>query len=218
MRLYKIPLKKETYHIEVPDFEKEKNQNILVNTFEEYLKFKDKYKYIYIDNEEEYNKINDNKCILKIPRINEKLKNYNTKLLVSDLGSVYKYKNIETDFSLNIVNSYAVALLHNLGVKKITLSHELTFTQIKKLIDIYKQRYNAHPNLEVIINANIEAMVCKYNILEKYKINNGYLIDRFSNKYKIKVKNNLMHIYDYKRTNKRENYFEIGINNIRIDI
>ena len=60
-------------------------------------------------------------------------------------------------------------------------------------------------------------MICKYNMLKKYKVDEGYLIDRFNNKYKIKIKNNLMYIYDYKRTKLDENYFEIGINNIRIN-
>lgn len=155
---------------------------------------------------------------MKIPRINEKLKEYEAPILVSDLGSVYKYKNVDTDFSLNVTNSYSVALLHSLGVNKITLSHELTYSQIEKLVKSYKERYNAHPNLEVITNDNIEAMVCKYNMLRRYKVDTGYLIDRFSNKYKIKIKNNLMHIYDYKRTNKIDNYYKIGINNIRKNI
>lgn len=218
LRLYKIPYKKSEYYIDVPNFNKEENSNILVSTFEEYLKFKDKYNIIYIDDEKEFSKIKDKKCILKIPRINEKLKEYEFPILVSDLGSVYKYKNVDTDFSLNVANSYSVALLHSLGVNKITLSHELTYTQIEKLVNIYRERYNAHPNLEVITNDNIEAMVCKYNMLRKYKVDTGYLIDRFSNKYKIKIKNNLMHIYDYKRTNKTENYYKIGINNVRKNI
>ena len=61
---------------------------------------------------------------------------------------------------------------------------------INVVIDSYKERYNKHPNLEVIIEANEEAMICKYNMLKKYNKNEGYLIDRFNNKYKIKVKNN----------------------------
>ena len=61
-------------------------------------------------------------------------------------------------------------------------------------------------------------MVCKYNILKKYNKQEGYLIDRFNNKYKIKVKNNFMYIYNYKRRKLEENYFEIGINNIRINL
>ena len=217
-RLYEIPYKKELYYIEVPCFNKEEKTSILVNNYEEYLKYKNNYDIIYIDNEIEYLKINDNKCILKLPRINEHLKEYNNTLLVSDLGSVYKYKNVHTDFSLNVVNSYSVAILHNLGVNKITLSHELTYKQIENLINEYKNRYNKHPNLEVIVDSNIEAMVCKYNMLNKYKVNKGYLVDRFNNKYRIIYKHNLMYIYDYKKTILKEDYFKLGVNHIRKNI
>ena len=217
-RLYKIDYKKEKYYIDLPNFKVENNKNILVNNKDEYLKYKDEYDTIYIDNISEFSKIDDNKCVLKIDRINEHLKNYNNRLLVSDLGSVYKYKNVDTDFSLNVTNSYSVAFLHSLGVNKITLSHELNYKQIKYLVDSYEKRYNKHPNLEVITDSFIEAMICKYNILKKYGKEEGYLIDRFNNKYKLKVKNNFMYIYNFKRTKKEENYFDIGINNIRINI
>jgi putative protease len=217
-RLYKIDYKKENYYIDLPNFKVENNKNILVNNKDEYLKYKDKYDTIYIDNISEFSKIDDNKCILKLDKINEHLKDYNNRLLVSDLGSVYKYKNVDTDFSLNVTNSYSVAFLHSLGVNKITLSHELNYKQIKYLVDSYVKRYNKHPNLEVITDSFIEAMICKYNILKKYGKEEGYLIDRFNNKYKLKVKNNFMYIYNFKRTKKEENYFDIGINNIRINI
>ena len=218
LRMYKTNYNKEKYDICVDNYQLESNKNILISTYEQYLENKDKYDIIYIDNEEEFNKISDKKCVLKLNRINEHLKDYNNKLLVSDLGSVYKYKNIDTDFSLNVTNSYSVAFLHSMGVNKITLSYELNYKQIKTLVECYKNRYNKHPNLEVIIESNEEAMICKYNMLKKYNKNNAYLIDRFNNKYKIKVKNNFMYIYNYKRRKLKENYFEIGINNIRINV
>ena len=217
-RMYKTDYKKENYNICVYNFDETSNKNILISTYEQYLSVKDKYDVIYIDNLEEFNKINDKKCVLKLPRINEHLKDYDNNLLVSDLGSVYKYKDVDTDFSLNVTNSYSVAFLHSLGVNKITLSHELNYKQTKILIESYKERYKKHPNLEVIVDANIEAMVCKYNLLKKYNKDTGFLIDRFNNKYKLKVKNNLMYIYDYKRTKLNENYFDIGVNNIRINL
>ena len=218
LRTYKTNYIKKDYSIYVDNFEETKNKNILISTYEQYLSVKDNYNVIYVDNIDEYNKINDKKCILKLDRINEHLKDYNDRLLVSDLGSVYKYKDMDTDFSLNVTNSYSVAFLHSLGVKKITLSYELNYKQIKNLIDSYKERYNKHPNLEVIVEANEEAMVCKYNMLRKYNKDSGYLIDRFNNKYELKIKNNLMHIYDYKRRKLEEDYFGIGVNNIRINL
>ena len=217
-RLYKTNYKKEDYYIELPDFKRETKTSILVNNYHEYLKYKNDYDIVYIDNIDEFDKIKDKKCIFKLPRINEYLKNYNNRLLVSDLGSVYKYKSVDTDFSLNVTNSYSVAFLHSLGVNKITLSYELNYKQIKTLMDNYHKRYNKHPNLEVIISSFPEAMVCKYNMLKKYNKNDGYLIDRFNNKYKLQIKNNLMYIYHFKKINLKENYFEIGINNTRANI
>ncbi len=218
LRMYKTEYEKKNYYISVDNFEKESNKNILISTYEQYLNVKDKYDIIYVDNEYVFNRINDEKCVLKLPRINEHLKNYNTNLLVSDLGSVYKYNKVDTDFSLNVTNSYSVAFLHSLGVKKVTLSHELNYKQIRNLIKTYESKFNKHPNVEVIVESNVEAMVCKYNLLNKYNVDEGNLIDRFNNKYKLKVKNNLMYIYDYKRTKLEENYFDIGVNNIRVNL
>ena len=216
-RLYKTNYKKEKYIIELKDYKLENNKNILINTYAEYLKLKDKYNTIYIDDLNLLSKINNN-ATYKLNRINEYLPDYKGRVLVSDLGSIYKYQNVDTDFSLNVTNSYTVAFLHSLGVNKITLSPELNYNKIKELVNIYESRYKKHPNLEVIVDANIEAMICKYNILKKYNKKEGFLIDKFNNKYKIKIKNNFMYIYDYKRIKLNENYFDIGINNIRINI
>ena len=217
-RLYKSNYKKEHYYIEVPDFKKEALKTMLVHTYEEYLKNKDLYDIIYIDDKKEYERINDIKCILKLPRVLEHLDEYNNELLVGELGSIYKYKNINTDFSLNVLNSYSVAFLHSLGVNRITLSHELNYKQIERLVNSYHDRYNKHPNLEVITESNIEAMICKYNMLKKYNKDSGILKDKFGNKYTLKIKDNLMYIYDYKKTILEGNFYDIGINSIRINL
>ena len=179
-RLYRSNYKKENYYIEVPDFKRESLKAILVHTYEEYLKNKDLYDIIYIDDKLEFSKINDTKCILKLPRVMEHLEEFDTNLLVGELGSVYKYENIDTDFSLNVLNSYSVAFLHSLGVNRITLSHELNYKQIKLLVDSYHDRYKKHPNLEVITESNIEAMICKYNMLKKYNKDTGILKDKYN--------------------------------------
>lgn len=217
-RKYKIEYKKEQYSIDVPNFEMVNKKSILVSKYSDYLKIKDDYDLIYIDNEEEYNKVNDSKCVLKLPRINEHLKDYDIKLLVSDLGSVYKYDNVDTDFSLNVVNSYSVAFLHSLGVNKITLSYELDTKQKEVLLKKYKERYNKHPNLEQIVISQAEAMVCKYNLLNKYKVNSGKLVDRFNNKYDINYKHNLMYIYDYKKTKISEEVESINYKRINDEV
>lgn len=217
-RMYKAEYKKSKYGICVDNFEKIYKKSVLINTYEQYLNVKDKYDIIYVDNNDLFNKLNDDKCVLKLSRVQEHLKDYNCNLLVGELGSIYKYKNVDTDFSLNVTNSYSVAFLHTLGVKKVTLSYELNYKQIKNLISNYEERYCCHPNVEVIIDSKEEAMICKYNMLKKYNKDKGFLIDRFGNKYQLIVKDNLMYIYNFKRRKLEENYYDIGVNNTRINL
>ena len=213
-RLYKYEYIKKEYSIDLPDFPQERNYNILISDIKDYDK-NSNYKYIYMD-ENLYNKIDDSRKVLRLDRVIEKHKEYNKKLLIGELGSLI-YKDILTDFSFNVTNSYSVAFLHNHNVKQICLSYELTDTQIKNLIDAYHNRYHKHPNLELVIYGNLEAMVSKYNINKKYNVNNSILEDRFKNKYPIVIKNELMHIYDYKKRNlvDHNKYFDMGINNLR---
>ena len=169
-----------------------------------------KYKYIYSSNINDY--------IKKIPKV---INNYNIydkkkEYLVSEIGSLNYFDNIISDYSLNVTNSYSVAFLHSIGVKRVTLSVELLDNDIKELIDNYKIRYNKLPNLELIKETNLEVMVIKNN-LGKYG-NVYYLKDRFNNKYRVIKKNDLYYIYDYKRYIRKENddyYFNIGINYLR---
>ena len=107
--------------------------------------------------------------------------------------------------------------MHNLGVEKVTLSYELNYKQIKYLVECYEKRYGKHPNLEVIVDSYPMVMVSKYNLLKKYNECDGYLADRFNNKYRVIIKNNFMHIYNYKRLVLNDNYYDIGVNNIRIN-
>lgn len=214
----KREVKKEKYNPGIlPDYSDNKYKSILVHTKEDYDKYSNDYDIVYIDSKSEFDKLNSSNCILKIPRINERLPEYNLPLLISDVGGIYKYKKVDTDFSLNVINSYTVAFLHRLGVNKITLSYELTYNQVKSLIDNYHSRYNKHPNLEVITSSYAEAMVCKYNMLSKYKVEKGHLIDRFNNKYYVKIKDNLMYIFDYKKTILKDDYHSIGVNYIRVN-
>lgn len=223
-RMYTIPYVKQDYKINVPDFPKEKNLNILVSDIDTYNKIKNKnYNEIYIDDIDIYNKIkNDSRVILKLPRVINKYKDYKENLLVGELGSINKYDNIYTDFSLNVTNAYTVAFLHFLGVKKVTLSYELEDKQIETLISNYHKLYNKHPNLELIVSSQPEVMISKFNLLDKYNIkkSSAYLKDRFNNLYKIKVKDNLMYIYHFKRIEyeNKDKYYHIGINNLRINL
>lgn len=216
-RLYKNEYFKEEYTITLPDFPQEKNYNYYLSTIKQYNKIKDKLiHHIYLD-ESLYNQIDDNRKALKLERVINDYKDYNEPLLVGELGSINKYNNTETDWSLNVTNSYSVALLHSLGVKQVCLSYELTDTQIEQIINNYKERYHKHPNLELIVYGREEAMISKFNLNKLYAVDNSYLEDRFKNKYPIVISNDLMKIYNYKPRNLEtpEKYFEMGINSLR---
>lgn len=208
-RLYKIDYLKKDYSISVPDFKKERLLTALVASKEEYLKLDKKYDMVYIEE-----KVDG--TIHKLPRVIKEYEDTNDMVLVGEIGAFNKLKNVCTDFSFNVVNSYAVAFLHSIGAYRITLSYELNNAQIKELINAYRNRYNSNPNLELIVYGYEEVMVSKFKLSEYYKKNNLLLKDRFSNNYKIIDKNNLMYIYNYKCRNiYDEKYFDMGINSLR---
>ena len=206
-RLYEIKYVKSNYEIEVPDFKKEKLVSALViNT-----KNIDKEKYDVI-----YSESGEDDTIRKLPRVIEEYNYKDDMYLVGEIGAFNMYKNVYTDFSLNVVNSYTIAFLHSIGACRITLSYELNIDQIKEIIDAYHKRYNKHPNLELIVSSNEEVMVCKFDLSKYYNNKNIRLRDRFSNIYNLRFKDNLMYIYNYKRREDfNEKYYDIGINSLR---
>ncbi len=211
-RLYQIEIIKSKYKRSPLDYEKCRQVNILISELKQYNNIK-KYPFtaIYM-NEFLYTQINDNRKILKLDRVINSHNIYDQKLLIGEIGSL-SYNNIESDFSFNVTNSYTVALLHSLGVHKITMSLELSMNQIKDIISEYKNRYTSHPNLEVIIYGKEEAMILKTDL------NKDYLKDKFNNRYNIVRYNNLTTIYNFKsRKFNCNEYFDIGINNVRINL
>ena len=219
-RQYQISFLENEFKMDVPSFKKEQNKNILINNKTDLSKIDlNSYHEVYVDNIDLFNSLNIKNKVLKLPRVILKHNEYNQKLLVGELGSVNKYKNVYTDFSLNVTNAYAVGLLHSLGVLKVTLSYELNDYQIEKLYNNYLKIFNKHPNLEIITDGYEEVMVSRYNILDKYNIkDNAYLIDRFKNKYKIVREGKFMVLYNFKKRHLTGDYFKLGVNNIRINM
>ena len=200
--------KESNYKIKVPNFEIKKGYTLLTNN-KKYLN--NQYDYVYSE-------ILD-KTIKKLPKVILNYNDYNNndqEYLVSEIGALNKLNNIITDYSFNVTNSYSVAYLHSIGVKRVTLSVELLDKDIKDLIDSYYKRYKNNPNLELIKKTKLEVMVIKTD-LSKYG-NIYYLRDRFNNLYRIIKKNNLFYIYDYKETLRSHDdnyYFNMGINYLR---
>lgn len=210
-RLYDTEFIKEKYYIDVPSFKRERLVSCLVNKKEDIDKLDMDYDIIYCYQESD-------KSILKLPRVIDKYPDNLNLALVGDIGAFYHGKNLYTDFSLNVVNSYTVAFLHSLGAKMVTLSYELTELQIKELIDNYLKRYGSYPSTEVIVSGYEEVMISKFSLNKFYKNDNIYLRDMFGNRYKIVNRDNLMYIYNYK---KRECYsdrlYDMGVNSLRFN-
>lgn len=219
-RIIKRIYKKEKYTRKVENYNPEKIKSVYINSAEQYEQIKDKdYKRIYVDKELEG--IKDDRIIVKIPRVINEFKKQEGHILVGELGSVNYYNDVDTDFSLNVVNSYSIALLSGLGVKRITVSYELTDTLLTNMIVAYVNRYKTNPNLAIIVYAKEEMMISKFDVLGYYNLKeNGYLEDRFKNLYKIQNKDNLTYIYNYKARSKEDidKYYDLGISEIRYNI
>jgi len=206
-RLTKKEFIKKEYNISVPNFKKEKLKSCLVNK-----ENNNNYDIIYSED------INDK--IYKIPKVCLDYSKYdvNKEYLVGELGAFNKLKNISCDYSFNVTNSYTVALLHSLGAKRITLSLELTHKQIENIINSYKEKYNSNPNLEVIVSGYREVMTLKTNLNKIYHNDILYLLDRFNNKYRIRDREGLSYIYEYKKYLDKYDYYELGVNILRDEI
>lgn len=201
------------YHREVPIFKKENATNICVFKDDDVDK-STKYQNIYSYQE-------NTRYLRVFPNVINKYPNdldlSLEPILVGEIGGL-NLTNIHTDYSLNVVNSYTVAFLHSLGVKKITLSYEMTRSQIENLIDKYQERYGNKPNVEVIVYGYVKIMTLKYNLFEDYK-DAIYLKDRFNNNYRVRDYNGLTEVYYSKVLDNRNiDYFSIGVNHIRYNL
>lgn len=217
-RLYNIEYKKCSYNIDLPNFNTVNKENILIRNKDMYNKIKSKkFNELYLP-DYLYNGINDDRKVLKLSRVQNENRKYDTPVLVGEIGSIIK--DCYTDFSFNVVNSYTVAFLHSIGVNRVTLSQELNDEEIKELIDAYIKRYQKNPNLELIVYGREEMMISKYNILKNLDNHNNYfLMDKYKNRMLILVNNDIMTIFNYNIRDKKDKfkYFNMGINYVRYE-
>lgn len=152
------------------------------------------------------------------------------RLLVGEMGSIYKYINNNTvrgDYYLNVANSYHVSYLRNLGVDNITLSVENSIDTISHIVDKIGNK-----NIEVIVYGRLEAMIMKYCPL-KMIINNDKkpcsvcrngkkyeLVDRNGAHYPLLQDRELTHILYYQNYDRLDNVQKlasIGVLNYRFE-
>ncbi len=107
-----------------------------------------------------------------VKRNNAKYLDNITDVLVGGYNGINYYKNknvtITSDFSLNVVNSSTVHTLHEMGVNRITLSHEITKASIDLLLDNYNKENNGYPNLEMIVYGHAHLLHTKYCPLKSF--------------------------------------------------
>ena len=86
-------------------------------------------------------------------------------VIVSNLGSLKLLKQvsslpIQTDLSFNLFNHEAAAFLKNNGIVQATSSLELSYTQLKNLIE------NSSLPIEIVIHGAYESMICDHNFVD----------------------------------------------------
>ena len=197
---------------------------------EEQLKYaiKNRIDYIYTENYSLYKKYIGSNIYYKTPRVTTNINDYKDEnLLVTELGGISKFSknnNVNSDYFLNVVNSYNVRELKKLGANRITLSPEINMESIELL--------NDKSNIDLYIYGRIELMITKYcpmnMIINKDNKscslcikNNYYLKDKEYNRYPLLTRNHIIHILDcvnYNKLDLLEKYMNYGIYSFRIDL
>lgn len=120
-------------------------------------------KAIYIADYSLYNKYKakDN-VFYYAPRNNQKP--FSGLAVTTDLSSLSG--NISSVYT-NVTNSFAVRQMEKLGAKTVGLSIELSFPQIKDLVQGYLTKYKSLPSLEMMVYGSYELMLLAYCPLNK---------------------------------------------------
>lgn len=181
---------------------------------------KENVDYIYVTDPKLYQKYKGSNVYLRLDRVmdnHKPLKGEN--LLIGETGSLIYTKDntVISDYYLNVVNHEYIDYLHELNVKRITLSPELTKDGINLLI----KKIDSDIELEMLIYGRLEYMIMKYHILESYDKNpNYYLEDQFHNKFPI-IDEKYAHIMSHKKLDYLEDiceYQNMGINTFRLEL
>lgn len=175
-----------------------------------------------------------NHIYYKVPRVTNKLLDYGElNYVVSNLGSLYKYKSdfLISSIYLNITNSYGIRYLQEMGVKLIGMSPEVEDDELENTILNYQKNYQDMPNVSVLVYGRIELMVTKFchmnmNINRDKKIcslckDNVYKLKSDSSIYPVITNNCISYILDSKNINKLDRisyYKKIGVNNFIVSL
>ena len=194
--------------------------NIFVNNEEQYSAAKEEnVDNIYTSNVFLHKKYPE--TFYKLPRVILSRENItNDNLLITEIGSIVysSNNNVFGSYELNAINNHSLQLLHQRGIKQITISPEIN--DKINLID------NINNNIEIIVYGWIEAMVMKHcivkNITNNHSCNKKYYLKNKNNElYPIVQNNCLTTILNYKPINNIDkiNYYkDLNIKHFRIDL
>jgi len=152
-------------------------------------------------------------------------------------GGIQNYNINNNDYILtsnynNVFNSDTILFYHNLGVKFVGLSVELSSAEMKQAIDSFIHKYKQKPNTFVMVYGRYELMIMKHCLInKKLGLNNKgcnkcleqqyYLKDRLGFKFPlIKAQNCNLKLLNSKIVNLINNLDEIkqnGVNGILLD-
>lgn len=153
---------------------------------------------IYVDNEELYNKyINDKSIYYTLPKCS-----LNIAALLKDRNLTNDYlissKELIGDYGLNIYNIYTAYYLYKLGLKRITISPELTKEEVITFIQKFKEQFNILPNIEMICYGRVENMLIKDNILSINENDYNYnLVDLRKRYFPVYFDGKMTHVLNY---------------------
>ena len=152
------------YNIQARQFEGNEDFKLIVkvNNEEQYITVKNKFKGMIItENYSLYNKFQNDLVYLN-PRIQTK------KVIDGGIQNYCLDHNIlfTSNYS-NIYNSDSLLFYHNLGVKDIGLSVELSSLEIKELLCSFKNKFNFIPNTFVMTYGRYELMIMKHCLINK---------------------------------------------------
>lgn len=185
--------------------------SILVRTEEQLLvALENNVDYIYVCDENLYQKYKDFNVYLRLERVtNSFSKRENYRLLIGETGSLcYTANNLViSDYYLNVVNSKMVYLLHDLGVKRITLSPELKTHELELLLN----HLDDSIEVEQLIYGRLEYMIMKYHMKVALHLkNNCYEIESNHKSFPL-IMDQFTHLFS-------DSSFELENLNSKIDV
>ncbi len=144
------------------------------------------------------------------PYVDAKYTELSGLILVGSYGGIYYYKGenntLVSDYSFNVCNSESIYCLHKAGCEIVTLSLEMSLSEISTVYNSYINKYKENPNLEITVYGHQNLMTLKYCPLKRYGEcgkcqNHKYDLEDSYSKFPTSRKNCITHIYNDKALN-----------------